>query len=169
MIKRYRTGFTLVELMIVMLIIGMLSVALFPQVTNYIARGRDTERIAGIKQISVAVTAYQVKNQILPVWTGSSYKCVNQDILKGFYFQKFPIDPVNTKIHWGCDIFWLYGYGTGKVLAENKAVFSVFFENLVWWNTGSIDEYQGNIIWISTMNEINFMKKGAGSGYVVRN
>ena len=43
---RYRRGFTLVELMIVMVVIGILSVALFPQVTSYIARGRDTERIA---------------------------------------------------------------------------------------------------------------------------
>jgi len=164
-----RSWFTLVELMIVMVVIGILSVALFPQITSYLARGRDTERTAGIKQISVAVTAYQVKNQVLPIWTGSNDKCVNQDILKGFYFQRFPVDPVGTKNHWWCDILWLYGYGTGKILAVNKAAFSVFFENPNGWNTWSIDEYQWNTVSVGSMNEIKFMQKWTGSGYVSTN
>ena len=62
-----RIGFTLVEMIIVISVIGILVASIYPQVIVYLVRGRDTERIGGIKQLSIAVTAYQVKNQILPV------------------------------------------------------------------------------------------------------
>ena len=61
-----RSAYTLIEIMIVMAIIGILSVTLYPSVMTYLARGRDIERIAGVKQISIAVTAYQVNKQVLP-------------------------------------------------------------------------------------------------------
>lgn len=164
-----RIGFTLVEIMIVMVVIGMLSVALFPQVTGYIARWRDTERISGIKQISIAVSAYQIKNQILPTWTWAGNMCINKDVLIGFYIQRFPIDPIDAKMHWGCNISWMFGYGTWKILTVNKAVFSAYLENPNGGNTGTIDEYQGDAKIISIMNEINFLKKWSGSWYVVHN
>ena len=47
-----RTGFTLVELMIVIAIIGTLVVAMFPQMTAYYARGRDVQRLSDIKSMS---------------------------------------------------------------------------------------------------------------------
>jgi prepilin-type N-terminal cleavage/methylation domain-containing protein len=41
----FKKAFTLVELMIVIAIIGILAVALFPSMTSYLARGRNTARI----------------------------------------------------------------------------------------------------------------------------
>lgn len=164
-----RIGFTLVEMIIVISVIGILVASIYPQVIVYLVRGRDTERIGGIKQLSIAVTAYQVKNQILPVWTGTSNKCINQSILSAFYFQKFPIDPINTSLHWDCNLSWMFGYGTGKILAENKAVISAYLENPNGGNTWSINEYQGDAKSNSTMSEINFLKKWSGSGYVIHN
>lgn len=78
----YRSAFTLVEMMIVIVLIGVLSVALMPQISGYLARGRDTERVGDIKQISIAVSAYQVSKQILPTGTGANDACVNAEALK---------------------------------------------------------------------------------------
>lgn len=156
-------------MIIVISVIGILVASMYPQITLYLARGRDTERISGIKQLSVAVTAYQVKNQILPAWTGTNNKCINQILLSAFYLQKFPVDSIVTKIHWSCDIPWIFGYGTGRILAENKATFSAYFENPNGGNTGSIDIYQGDGVPFGSMSEINFMKKWSGSWYVSHN
>lgn len=95
----HRSAFTLVELMIVILLIGILSVALFPQISGYLARGRDTDRIGGMKQIAIAISAYQVNKQILPTGTGTSDQCVDASLLKSFYVQKFPVDPIVTRYH----------------------------------------------------------------------
>lgn len=75
-----RLGFTFVELMIVIAIIGILGTALFPQMTAYYARGRDTARISDIKSLSTIFQNYSRTNSTYPSNTnkdGDTSYCIS--------------------------------------------------------------------------------------------
>jgi len=61
-LSRFSKAFTLIELLIVIVIIGILAVALIPRLTGLQARARDTVRIADITTLRTAITAYTVDN-----------------------------------------------------------------------------------------------------------
>jgi type II secretory pathway pseudopilin PulG len=47
------------ELMIVIAIIGILAGSLFPALTGYLSRARDTKKISEIKQLHTALLVYK--------------------------------------------------------------------------------------------------------------
>ena len=160
-------GFTLVELMIVIAIIGILAAALFPSLTSYLKRGRDTARSSGVKEISTAVAAYQVDKQSLPAGVGTNGGCVNSGALTA-YIQKFPTDPSSLTVCAGASA-GIYGYGTGLISSTTTAVISAAFENNNGGNTGSITAYQNSVAGGVNIASVDAATKGSGSGYVVRN
>ena len=67
MLAQLKKGFTLIELMIVLAIIGILAAGLYPSITGYLARGRDSVKVTDIKQINTALVLYQVANKTYQV------------------------------------------------------------------------------------------------------
>lgn len=59
-------GFTLVELMIVIAIIGILAAVLYPSLTGYLEKTRDTKRQSDVRAISQAVSQYYSDRNTFP-------------------------------------------------------------------------------------------------------
>jgi type IV pilus assembly protein PilA len=102
-------GFTLVELMIVIAIIGVLAAALFPAMSGYISRSRDAARVSHIGQImTAAASVFQDKNSYDTVMSGSTNACVSSTTLDPYMGGKTPTNLGYTH----CGIASLYGAGT---------------------------------------------------------
>lgn len=65
--KTTKKGFTLIEMLIVIVIIGILAAALIPRLASARGRANDVARKADLAQVGAALVAYQIDNQALPV------------------------------------------------------------------------------------------------------
>ena len=64
--KRLNSGFTLIELMIVVAIIGKLAAVAIPQYQNYVARAQVAEGLSLATVVKTAVTEYYSVHGVLP-------------------------------------------------------------------------------------------------------
>ena len=67
--SRRRSGFTLVELLVVITIIGMLVALLLPAVHSVRERGRQVQCLNNLKQLSLAAVAHDSAKGQLPAMT----------------------------------------------------------------------------------------------------
>jgi general secretion pathway protein G len=66
MINRKRTGFTLIELMMVVIIIGILAAMVLPKFTGSVDKARKKIALAGITGISQGLERYEMENGFFP-------------------------------------------------------------------------------------------------------
>ena len=72
-IKNYfYKGFTLVELLIVVAILGIIAAIGFPMYTGYIDSAREKEAVASIQAIVMMQEQYQLENNLTSYWTSGS-------------------------------------------------------------------------------------------------
>jgi len=65
-------GFTLIEMLIVIAIIGILSALILVGLSQFRMRGRDARRIADVKQVQNGLEIYYTRNLAYPSVTGGS-------------------------------------------------------------------------------------------------
>jgi len=65
--KNFNKAFTLIELLIVIVIIGILAVALIPRLVGMQGKARNVQRIADLKAIQSALELYQSEKGSYPV------------------------------------------------------------------------------------------------------
>lgn len=105
-----QTGFTIVELLIVIVVIGILAAITIVAYNGIQSRARDTQRISDLKSIAKAVEAYKINTGAYPVpvptlnasgWevsTDGSDNATNflSALVSSNTISKVPVDPVNS-------------------------------------------------------------------------
>lgn len=90
-------GFTLVEMLIVIVIIGILAAALIPRLNTARGRANDTARKADLQQVSAVMVSYNIDHGVFPEVTASPDQAYNlediRDELVSAGISSIPLDP----------------------------------------------------------------------------
>lgn len=133
--KLTRKWFTLVEMLIVIVIIGILAAALIPRLTGIQGRARDTARKADLGQISTALSTYQLDNNSYYTWAAAGAWSDATTMLNSFvtngYLQSAPKDPQGGA----------YAYSANSTTAPNVFALAAISEgakkNANWWGAAA--------------------------------
>ena len=90
-------GFTIIELLVVVAIIGILASIVLTSLSGAKAKSRDSRRVADIKSIQLALALYYSDNGMYPlnIYASSAGTAPNSG-LAGGYLPSLPTDPAKT-------------------------------------------------------------------------
>jgi type II secretion system protein G len=122
-----KAGFTLVELVVVILILAVLAGVLVPRVTDRLASARDSRRMQDIQQVQKAVEQYFLDKTVYPPanqngsfggWDVSQDGDMIPELVKTGYLKEAPKDPLNNDTyHYR---YYVYPKGTAGCVSQNS-------------------------------------------------
>lgn len=100
--NKFLRWFTLIEMLIVIVIIGILASALIPRISQVRERAKDTARKAHLQQVAAVLVAYQIDKGSYPAteWT---LKDIEDELLNA-WLSSIPTDPDANRTFAGVEV-----------------------------------------------------------------
>lgn len=133
MSNRSKYGFTIVELLIVIVVIGILAAITVAVYSNVQQRSRDSRRLSDFELLQRAIEMYKTDNLRYPYCGATEGSAVTSCEVSGLatalvptYIQRIPSDPLNVT---GFQYFYARGYKqnspTGHTLTSSNQDYSM--------------------------------------------
>ncbi|QQG43936.1 MAG: type II secretion system protein GspG [Candidatus Roizmanbacteria bacterium] len=94
--KNRLKGFTLLELMIVIAILGILASFISGNLINSLKKGRDARRKSDLEQIQRALELYYEDNKSYPALITAGSQITHPSVANKVYMQRVPDDPASN-------------------------------------------------------------------------